>query len=170
MDKWQRVKLQCLAGHPPKMSRNLTTSCVGISSRPFASSTRAYISDPGAEVWGSLRLAVMYCNSKHVARSHARSEAQKRDPHDTRESTTRRCSRTSHGGSDQEFHFQPSEREKISVDFPETTNPPVAKKVCFYCFFPPLALRLSDTTCMVTHALKRSGDDVSTSLSLSSIN
>lgn len=74
----------------------------------------------------------MYCNRKHVARSHAGSEAQKRDPHDTRESTTRpRCSRTSHGGSDQEFHFQPSEREKISVDFPETTNPPVAKKKKF---------------------------------------
>lgn len=90
----------------------------------------------------------MYCNRKHVARSHAGSEAQKRDPHDTRESTTRqRCSRTSHGGSDQEFHFQPSEREKISVDFPETTNPPVAKKkVCFYCFFLPLILRLSNTT------------------------
>lgn len=107
---------------------------------PCCSSTRVYAGSPGAGVWGSLGLAVMYCHRKHVARSHARSEAQKRDPHDTRESTTRRCSRTSHGGSDQEFHFQPSEREKISVDFPETTNPPVAKKKSlFLLFFPPLA-------------------------------
>lgn len=60
--------------------------------------------------------------------------------------------------------------KKISVDFPETTNPLAKKKVCFYCFFPSLVLCLSITTCMVTHALKRSGDDVSTSLPLSSIN
>lgn len=57
--------------------------------------------------------------------------------------------------------------KKISVDFPETTNPLVAqKKSLFLLFFPSYRLpRLSITTCMVTHASKRSGDDVSQPLS-----
>lgn len=65
-----------------------TTSYVEISSRPPAS----YGGGPGIKSLGIPEAGNMCCSRKHVARSHARSEAQ-RDPHDTRESTFKNAGR-----------------------------------------------------------------------------